>query len=250
MSVRKASSYYMNNHSNVKVTKHESGLMVPIGLRFYPRLGAIVNYQKCLQKRKEKTLLEMSDRDQHLALVDFNQLFMESSVWFSRSLLHSIKKLKGCNNILKVKRDGQLLNLLPTYMVSNLLHNSMHINGTDATSSFSIFYQEQINTGLSYLVFPEISLAVELQSPVLVKWDGAHTLHGTIMVDSGITSMFESAKTLVGKRRKISEAFKNCIKRSKVNTIFVGSTVFVRDTFRYMSKDDSWYTIEITLYPK
>ena len=117
----------------------------------------------------------------------------------------------------------------------------MHIDGTDACPSFSIFYQEQINTGLSYLVFPEISLAVELQSPVLVKWDGAHTLHGTITVDSGITSMFGSAKTLVGKRRKIAEAFTNRIKRLKVNTIFVGSIVFVRDTFLDRSKDDPFF---------
>uniref|UniRef100_A0A7S4EPQ9 Uncharacterized protein n=1 Tax=Pseudo-nitzschia australis TaxID=44445 RepID=A0A7S4EPQ9_9STRA len=183
----------------------------------------------------------MSDRDQHLALVDFNQMFLDSSVWFSRSLLHSIKKLEKSNNILKIKRDGQLLSLLPTYMVSNSLHNSMHIDGTDECPSFSIFYQEQINTGLSYLVFPEISLAVELQSPVLVKWDGAQTLHGTITVDSGITSMFGSAKTLVGKRRKIAEAFTNRIKRLKVNTIFVGSIVFVRDTFLDRSKDDPFF---------
>ena len=192
-------------------------------------------------KKKAEPFLEMSDRDQHLALVDFNQMFLNSSVWFSRSLLHSIKKLEKSNNILKIKRDGQLLNLLPTYMVSNSLHNSMHIDGTDECPSFSIFYQEQINTGLSYLVFPEISLAVELQSPVLVKWDGAHTLHGTITVDSGITSMFGSAKTLVGKRRKIAEAFTNRIKRLKVNTIFVGSIVFVRDTFLDRSKDDPFF---------
>mmetsp|Transcript_20075 Transcript_20075/g.43688 ORF Transcript_20075/g.43688 Transcript_20075/m.43688 type:complete len:111 (-) Transcript_20075:193-525(-) len=110
----------------------------------------------------------MSDRDQHLALADFNQLFLDSSVWFSRSLLYSIKRLEESNNILKVQCEGHLLNLLPTYMCSNSLHNSMHINSTDSAASFSVFYQEQTKMGLSYLIFPEISLAVELQSPVLV----------------------------------------------------------------------------------
>jgi len=50
LSVQKASTYYMNNHLNVRETKHESSLIVPIGLRFDPRLAAIVNYQKSLQK--------------------------------------------------------------------------------------------------------------------------------------------------------------------------------------------------------
>ena len=167
--VRHASSFFLNHHSSVRETPHESGRMVAIGLRFDPRSARHVNYQASSKKRKLDPQFVLTERQKNLSLLDFNQLFYKSSEWFNRSLSSSINKLKDNNHILEVQCGRNMFSLLPTYMCSSSLHNSVHRDSSDFTASFSIFYQEQCNKGLSYLVFPDIGLAVELRKPVLVR---------------------------------------------------------------------------------
>ena len=222
--VRNASTYFLNTHSNVRVTDHETGVMVPIGERYDPRSYRNVNYQTCSKKQKQCQQFVLSEREQHLSLLDFNELFLKSSIWFAQSLCSSINNLKAHNHVLKVTRDEVKFSLLPTYMCSSSLHNSVHIDASDFTASFSIFYQEKLNTGLSFLVFPDISLAVELSKPVLVRWEGDKMKHCTITVNKGITiqtSSFPFRNQVIpqvynSNRISHKEAFKMITKGSKL----------------------------------
>ena len=238
--VRNASTYFLNTHSNVRVTDHETGVMVPIGERYDPRSYRNVNYQTCSKKQKQCQQFVLSEREQHLSLLDFNELFLKSSIWFAQSLCSSINNLKAHNHVLKVTRDEVKFSLLPTYMCSSSLHNSVHIDASDFTASFSIFYQEKLNTGLSFLVFPDISLAVELSKPVLVRWEGDKMKHCTITVNKGITSMFGSAKKITAAKSKSNIEFQFPRKRSKVNQLSVGDDVFVRQKTLSLSDVDKY----------
>mmetsp|Transcript_25797 Transcript_25797/g.54295 ORF Transcript_25797/g.54295 Transcript_25797/m.54295 type:complete len:294 (+) Transcript_25797:224-1105(+) len=226
---------------NVRVTDHETGVMVPIGERYNPRSYRNVNYQTCSTKQKQCPQFVLSEREQHLSFLEFNELFHKSSIWFAKSLCSSINNLKVNNHVLKVTRDEVKFSLLPTYMCSSSLHNSVHVDASDFTASFSIFYQEKLNIGLSYLAFPNISLSVELSKPVLVRWEGDKMKHCTITVNKGITSMFGSAKKITAAKSKSNIEFQFPRKRSKVNQLSVGDDVLVRQKTLSLSSQDKYF---------
>ena len=191
--IRDASTFYLDQHSNVRNIEFEYGRMVPAQKRLDIRTSCLTKYTRTRNNGNSK-LPVMSEHQLGVSLFEFNQLFYQSSTLFSNSLTKSIKQLKKTGNTLDLKVAGRTHNLLPTYMCSSSLHNGVHIDANDLTSSFAIFYQEKDKIGHSYFAFPDISLLIELQSPVMIFWDGFRTRHCSIAIENGITSMFGCSK--------------------------------------------------------
>ena len=188
-SVRMASSHYLYHHTNVRNIDYEHGIMVPMEKPLDLCTSSISKYLPTRNNRK-RDKQGMINRDLHLSLRDFNQLFYDSSEWLSRSLNSSISQLKNSGNTLDLKIADRTQHLLPTYMCSSSLHNAVHIDPNNSSSSFAIFYQEEKGVGMSYFVFPEICLLIQLKTPVLLSWDSFKTKHCSIAMTNGITSMF------------------------------------------------------------
>ena len=146
LSVRKASSHYLDHHSNVRNIEFEHGVMVPAKSRLDLRTSSITKYLLARNKGK-KDVHGITNRDLHLSLLDFNQLFYDLSDWLLRSLNSSIaRQLKNSGNTLDLKIRDRTHHLLPTYLCSSSVHNAVHINLNDFSSSFAISIKK--NRGL------------------------------------------------------------------------------------------------------
>ncbi len=237
--VRRATSFYLSCHNHVRDIPFEAGTMVPAGMRFDPRTSCPIKYSSSTTKMNSQKKNIMSERDLHLALLQFNELFRQSSL-LSKSMDFSMNYLKCVRNTLDVKLNNTIHELLPTYMCSASLHNSVHIDANDSTSSFAIFFQEKHLKGLSYLVFPEIGLAIELKSPVLICWNGNTSKHCSISLREGILSLFGSSKNLVDERVKLESQFQSTRKKLKCHDLCVGDSVFVQEKLSDHSDLDSY----------
>jgi len=234
-SVRTACSYYLSHRTQVRSTPHEHGKMVPAEKRFDPRIASTTKY---VDTNPSTDDLQKAERALHLSLFHFNELFYKSSALFSQALKHSIEKLK--TNTLNVELKGTTHKLLPTYMCSKSLHNSLHVDPNDSTTSFAIFYQDQHKIGLSYLVFPEIGLAIELKSPVLICWEEKTRNHCSVAVKDGINRMFGCSKTAVDVLVKAKESFCQHRKKSKLSQLCVGDLVYVQQKFSDQYETDAY----------
>jgi len=236
-SVRTACSYYLSHHNQVRSTPHEHGKMVSAEKRFDPQTASTTKFVDT-KPSTDDLVLPKAERALQLSLFHFNELFYKSSALLSKALKYSIEKLK--TNTLNVKLKGTTHKLLPTYMCSKSLHNSLHIDPNNSTTSFAIFYQDQHKIGLSYLLFPEIGLAIELKSPVLICWEGKTTQHCSVAVKDGINSMFGCSKTEVDVRVKVEESFCQHQKKAKLARLCVGDHVYVQQKFSHQCENDPY----------
>ena len=79
LTVRKASSHYLYHHTNVRNIQFEHGVMVPVGKRVDIRTSSLSNYVPTHKNKVITDKLGMTERQLHLSLRDFNQLFYDSS---------------------------------------------------------------------------------------------------------------------------------------------------------------------------
>jgi len=73
--VRRATSFYLSYHNHVRDIPFEAGTMVPAGMRFDPRTSCPIKYSSSTTKMSSQQKNIMSERDLHLALLQFNELF-------------------------------------------------------------------------------------------------------------------------------------------------------------------------------
>ena len=206
--ITQAVDYYLANHSRVRDVVGEKGDMVPIGRRVDIRTSTLSMYKA--------TKSSAGSVDQYVLLnrasFAFNKLLLKSCC--KLSLQAELKLLTKKDNILKVYSSKRVLaTTLPTMAVSRDLTNSIHVDKSDDSRSYSVFYQSECNKGLCYFLIPSIGLAIEISSTVIISWDGRVTPHCSATVLPGIVSLFGSSNKFVTARLVVAKAFQ-CLKKT------------------------------------
>lgn len=196
--IREGVDYFLNNHSNVRETKFEDGIMVGAGLRYEARRAMLCRYTNTKNASYDPVLAAKIERECFLA---FNNLIRnpEAPSVFRNDHKATIDELDSVNNTLRMPTKKGAYSLLPTYAVSESLNNSLHVDFNDASRCYAVFYQKEKKIGKSFLVFPKYSLAIECSTfPVLISWDGSRQQHCTMTVEKGIPSLFGGSNRIVG----------------------------------------------------
>ena len=103
--------------------------------------------------------------------------------------------------------------------VSRDLTNSIHVDKSDDSRSYSVFYQSECDKGLCYFLIPLIGVAIEISSTVIISWDGRITPHCSATVLPGIVSLFGSSNKFVTARLVVAKAFQSLKKKLFVKMI-------------------------------
>ena len=91
--------------------------------------------------------------------------------------------------------NNETVHCMPTYMVSEDLTNSPHVDVFDRSRSYAIWFQsvknwdtEKNRNGNTFFLFPEFSLAIRICGDTLISWDGRNMQHCSCTTKKGIYS--------------------------------------------------------------
>ena len=230
-----ATEFALQNHSRNRVIEGESGEMVGGGNRFEPISSCALPYVN----KNFKGVGGIDNRGHYVfnkGVISFQKLIC-SNTSFKETFRADIKRLKRSGNVLKLRTDNKIeYDGHLSYAITKNLSNSPHVDINDDSKSFAVFYTLIDEPGLTWFLFPEYGIAVELSGTVCLSWDGRKEYHCSCTVRGNVYSLFASSRKDVSRHLQIKKAFSKKIskKKSSRRPLEVGDKVYVRDNLKNM----------------
>mmetsp|Transcript_33172 Transcript_33172/g.50050 ORF Transcript_33172/g.50050 Transcript_33172/m.50050 type:complete len:212 (+) Transcript_33172:177-812(+) len=129
--------------------------------------------------------------DVQITAAKARKVYTESAKQGRRGQVNQFKSKKGSDNYIK------------TFAISEDLTNSAHIDASDDSHSFALWYPTK-EKARTWFLFPKASIAIECAArPVIVCWDGRMHQHCSCTVNKGMVSVCGLRKQILSNHKVV-----------------------------------------------
>ena len=210
-SIKKFVTHVLQHHTPVRVVEDESGIIAAAGKRFDITSATVIDYVPYGKNNS----LERGHSPQFLkdASTDLHHVILKSGIKDRyNAVMRELKKKR--NTMTYIDCNDGTFDVIPSYLVSRNLTNSLHMDVNDDSISFALFYVSSTkHTTKTWLLFPDYGIAIEIDQHVLISWDGSSLRHcsctgsDTSNNTGNVYSMFAGAKKDVSGYYKVEQDF-------------------------------------------